>query len=85
MCTLRESKQNAFNESCCAFSNSENVQQIAKDCGIDPTMLCNKLNPSQPHKLTLGSLLNLHLVNGGNQTQIIGQLRDIVIGLNDKL
>lgn len=35
--------------------------------------------------VTLGSLSNLHLVNGGNQTQIIGQLRDIVIGLNDKL
>lgn len=35
--------------------------------------------------VTLGSLSNLHLISGGDQTQIIGQLRDIVIGLNDKL
>ncbi|NOH82860.1 hypothetical protein F0249_03480 [Vibrio sp. 03-59-1] len=35
--------------------------------------------------VTLGSLANLHLINGGNQTQIIGLLRDIVIGLDDKL
>ena len=35
--------------------------------------------------VTLGSLANLYLVNGGNHTQIIGQLRDVVIGLDDKL
>ncbi|MGF1903175.1 MULTISPECIES: phage regulatory CII family protein [Aliivibrio] len=64
MCTLRESKQNAFNESCCAFSNSENVQQIAKDCGINPTMLRNKLNPSQPHKLTVGDLVAITETSG---------------------
>ena len=35
--------------------------------------------------ITLGSLANMHLVNSGDHVQIIGQLRDIVIGLNDEL
>lgn len=35
--------------------------------------------------ITLGSLANMHLVSGGDQVQIIGQLRDIVVGLNDQL
>ena len=35
--------------------------------------------------ITLGSLANMHLVNSGDHVKIIGQLRDIVIGLNDQL
>ncbi|EJE8523634.1 hypothetical protein R6233_002047 [Vibrio parahaemolyticus] len=35
--------------------------------------------------ITLGSLANMHLTSGGEWVQIIGKLRDIVIGLNDKL
>ncbi|MDV5033253.1 hypothetical protein [Vibrio diabolicus] len=35
--------------------------------------------------ITLGSLANIHLTNGGDWVQIIGQLRDVVIGLDDKL
>ena len=35
--------------------------------------------------ITLGSLANMHLVNSGDHVQIIGQLRDIVIGLNDQV
>ncbi len=36
---------------------SENMEQVAKLCRINPTMLRNKLNPEQPHKLTVGDLV----------------------------
>ena len=35
--------------------------------------------------LTLGSLGNMHLVTAGDMVQVIGQLRELVIGLNDQL
>ena len=34
---------------------------------------------------TLGSLGNMHLVSAGDMVQVIGQLRDMVVGLNDQL
>ncbi|MDD9197540.1 phage regulatory CII family protein [Aliivibrio sp. S3MY1] len=39
MCDLREPKQNAFDNACYAFADSENMEQVAKQCGINPTML----------------------------------------------
>ncbi|MCE7556360.1 phage regulatory CII family protein [Aliivibrio fischeri] len=57
MCDLREPKQNAFDNACYAFADSENMEQVAKRCGINPTILRNKLNPEQPHKLTVGELV----------------------------
>ena len=57
MCELREPKQNAFDDACYAFAASENMEQVAKLCRINPTMLRNKLNPEQPHKLTVGDLV----------------------------
>ncbi|MBL4829042.1 MAG: phage regulatory CII family protein [Aliivibrio sp.] len=77
MCTLRESKQNAFNEACCAFSNSENVQHIARTCGINPTMLRNKLNPSQPHKLTVSDLMAITDASGNYCI-----VNSVLLGLN---
>lgn len=35
--------------------------------------------------LALGSLGNMHLVTAGDHVQVIGQLRDMVIGLNDQV
>lgn len=35
--------------------------------------------------ITLGALENMHLSSGGEWVQIIGKLRDVVIGLDDKL
>lgn len=52
MCEFRSCKQSAFDEACCAFAQNENMTAIANECGITPTMLRNKLNPEQPHKLT---------------------------------
>lgn len=35
--------------------------------------------------ITLGSLANMHLTSGGEWVQIIEKLRDVVIGLDDKI
>lgn len=64
MCDLREPKQNAFDNACYAFADSENMEQVAKQCGINPTMLRNKLNPEQPHKLTVGDLTAITEASG---------------------
>ena len=64
MCDLREPKQNAFDNACYAFADSENMEQVAKQCGINPTMLRNKLNPEQPHKLTVGNLTAITEASG---------------------
>ncbi|AGB11007.1 TPA: phage regulatory CII family protein [Vibrio parahaemolyticus] len=51
MCVFCESKQAAFDEACCSFTERHNIQKIAKAIGLTPTMLRNKLNPAQPHVL----------------------------------
>ena len=51
MCGLREAKQNAFDEACCAFATQHNMAALARNMNMGETMLRNKLNPEQPHKL----------------------------------
>ncbi|MCS0450051.1 phage regulatory CII family protein [Vibrio diabolicus] len=51
MCRLREAKQNAFDEACCAFATNHNMAGLARRMDMGETMLRNKLNPEQPHKL----------------------------------
>lgn len=51
MCSLRSSKQNAFDEACCAFAINHNMASLARKMDMGETMLRNKLNPEQPHKL----------------------------------
>lgn len=51
MCRFREAKQNAFDEACCAFATNHNMAALARQMGMGETMLRNKLNPEQPHKL----------------------------------
>ena len=53
MCDLREPKQNGFDNACYAFADSENMEQIAKQCGINPTMLRNKLLDRNNNRHTL--------------------------------
>lgn len=57
MCELRERKQSILDEACVAFANRHNVEQLAKQSAITGTMLRNKLNPSQPHQLTVTDLM----------------------------
>lgn len=58
MCSFRDSAH-GYDNACCAFSESENVEQVAKASGINAKMLRNKLNPSQPHRLTVGDLISI--------------------------
>ncbi|MEZ8791387.1 phage regulatory CII family protein [Vibrio splendidus] len=59
-----ESKQKSFDEACCSFANSENMEQIARDLGMKPGMLRNKLNPAQPHALKPVELIAVSKVSG---------------------
>lgn len=59
-----ESKQKSFDEACCSFANSENMEQIARELGMKPGMLRNKLNPEQPHVLKPVELIAVSKVSG---------------------
>ncbi|WED23486.1 phage regulatory CII family protein [Vibrio sp. JC009] len=52
MCELRELKQQSYDAVCCDFALNHNMEKLAPLIGIKSgTMLRNKLNPAQPHKL----------------------------------
>ncbi|WP_028865056.1 phage regulatory CII family protein [Psychromonas aquimarina] len=57
MCSFRESALQAFDNACSAFAEKENMFQVATNTGINTTLLRNKLNPSQPHRLTVEDLI----------------------------
>ncbi len=64
MCSFRERKQTAFEEACCAFAVSENMQHLARKLDMSGTMLRNKLNPNQPHILTPVELIAITKTSG---------------------
>lgn len=64
MCDFREQKQSEFDDACRAFAYTENLTKIAKAVGMNPTMLRNKLNPEQPHKLTPVELIAITKASG---------------------
>ncbi|WP_256597918.1 phage regulatory CII family protein, partial [Moritella viscosa] len=43
----------AIDAACIRFAGIENVESIASECGMRGQMLRNKLNPNQPHQLTV--------------------------------
>ncbi|KHN51355.1 MULTISPECIES: phage regulatory CII family protein [Pectobacterium] len=52
-------KQPHFNNACRAFSNKQNLADVAERIGMNAQMLRNKLNPEQPHKLTCDELMTI--------------------------
>lgn len=48
---------NHLDHACRAFSQSYNVEELAKTVGMRPATLRCKLNPDQPHQLTIPELL----------------------------
>lgn len=66
MCEFCESKQQAFNDACCAFAVTENMEAIARKLDMSPTMLRNKLNPAQPHVLKPVELIAISKVSGNH-------------------
>lgn len=62
-----ESKQAAFDEACCAFAVTENMEAIARKVNLPkltPSMLRNKLNPAQPHVLKPIELIAVSKASG---------------------
>lgn len=51
------SVRNYLDDACRAFVLAHNVTDVARAVGIQPATLRNKLNPDQPHQLTLPELL----------------------------
>jgi hypothetical protein len=75
-CTFRESAQKALNDAFCAFAENENMLQLADKTGIGKTILRNKLNPSQSHRLAVDELI-LITKESGNYTIINSVLRQL--------
>ena len=75
-CTFRESVQQALNAAYCAFAEKENMLQLAVNTGIGKTVLRNKLNPSQSHRLAVDELI-LITKESGNYTIINSVLRQL--------
>ncbi|SGY88835.1 phage regulatory CII family protein, partial [Moritella viscosa] len=59
MFEINDSKQNVNDAACIRFADIENVESIANDCGMRGQMLRNKLNPNQPHQLTVNELIKI--------------------------
>lgn len=57
MCGFLMEAQEEYNEACCLFRARHDVTAIAKACGLRPNMLRNKLNPEQPHVLSLPEMM----------------------------
>lgn len=67
MFDYQTNKQSHFETACRQFANEHNLVKLGEKAGIAPQMLRNKLNPEQPHKLTVLELDKL--------TQITGDMR----------
>lgn len=69
-----ECKQlNAFNSACERFSAGYVLSEVAPAAGIKEQMLRNKLNPDQPHQLTVADMIALFHATG-DETLIDGML-----------
>ncbi len=47
------SKQAHYEEACRRFATKHNIKQLSADVGMSAQVLRNKLNPDQPHRLTV--------------------------------
>lgn len=59
MFDFQVSKQPHYSEACRAFALRHNLTDIANRSGINVQTLRNKLNPEQPHRLTIEDLMLL--------------------------
>jgi len=74
--TFREAAQQALNNAYCAFAEKENMLQLSAKTGIGKSVLRNKLNPSQVHRLAVDELV-LITKESGNYTIINSVLRQL--------
>lgn len=73
MYVSREGKQKIWMDACCAFANNVDMAAIARRVGINPPMLRNKMNPDQPHQLTVRELIDI-TNETGNEILVSGLL-----------
>ena len=74
MFTEKKCKQfSAFNSACERFAAQYVLSDVAKKAGLREQMLRNKLNPDQPHQLTVDDLIKLYQATG-DETLIDGAL-----------
>ncbi|PSV17159.1 hypothetical protein C0W59_03395 [Photobacterium kishitanii] len=66
MYAIPQPKQDAFYNAAIRFSERENLEQIAIECALKPQMLRNKLNPNQPHQLTVRELVIITKQSGNS-------------------
>lgn len=76
MYDYKVSIHNHLDAACRAFTQAHNVEKLAKSVGIRPATLRCKLNPDQPHQLTIPELLAI--VDATEDPRILdGMLRQL--------
>lgn len=65
-----------FESACSRFTASHVISEIAKAAGIDAQVLRNKLNPDQPHHLTVADLIAIYHATDGDETLFDGMLME---------
>lgn len=68
------SKHSHWISACQRFAAANNVADIAHKAGLNPQTLRNKLNPDQPHELTVAELIAITQACESDETLIDGAL-----------
>ncbi|WP_447766893.1 phage regulatory CII family protein [Aeromonas veronii] len=76
MFTEYASKHPHWISACQRFAASHNMAEIAQRTGMNPQLLRNKLNPDQPHELTVAELIAITQASEGDETLFDGALFD---------
>lgn len=74
MFTEYASKHPHWISACQRFAASHNMTEIAQRAGMNPQLLRNKLNPDQPHELTVAELIAITQASEGDETLFDGAL-----------
>ncbi|MDX7742255.1 phage regulatory CII family protein [Aeromonas dhakensis] len=74
MFTEYTSKHPHWISACQRFAASHNMAEIAQRVGMNPQLLRNKLNPDQPHELTVAELIAITQASEGDETLFDGAL-----------
>ncbi|HDX8356338.1 TPA: phage regulatory CII family protein [Aeromonas hydrophila] len=76
MFTEYASKHPHWISACQRFAASHNMAEIAQRADMNPQLLRNKLNPDQPHELTVAELIAITQASDGDETLFDGALFD---------
>ncbi|MGL6556555.1 phage regulatory CII family protein [Aeromonas dhakensis] len=74
MFTEYASKHPHWISACQRFAANHNIAEIAQRAGMNPQLLRNKLNPDQPHELTVAELIAITQASEGDETLFDGAL-----------